>query len=67
MTVTELIAKLKNIDGDKKVAVMDVEDLSNFTIVSTEVDVVESNQDVLSNSERTHSEDVVYIVSGLDA
>lgn len=69
MTVSELIAKLQKIDGNKKVAVMDIADMSdNYTIITDDITVYESCQDVKSDIHEmgTHPEDVVYISSGLD-
>lgn len=69
MTVSELIAKLQKIDGNKKVAVMDIADMSdNYIIITDDVTINESCQDVKSDIHEfgTHPEDVVYISSGLD-
>ena len=69
MTVSELIEKLQKINGDKKIAVMDIADMSdNYTIITDNVTVYESRQDVKSGIHEfeTHPEDVVYISSGLD-
>lgn len=69
MTISELIAKLQKIDGAKKVAVMDIEDMgANDTIITDNVTINESRQYIKSDIHEigAHPEDVVYISSGLD-
>lgn len=69
MTVSELITELQKIDGNKKVAVMDIEDMTDGgTIITDDVVVNESRQYVKSDIHElgAHPEDVIYISSGLD-